>query len=128
MAFAGEPVWAADEKPVKKKEAKPLSVTQLAQLNSAALFGVPFKINKGRFSVTYPGAGEFDKAFTTRGRGRGGVIANISEVKNASCSFPDMKMIGRNAATVVRVLRVMARATSEAPRCAASSFGVPASR
>lgn len=84
IAVAGEPVWAAEEKPAKKKEAKPLSATQLAQLNSAALFGVPFKINKGRFSVTYPGAGEFDKAFTTRGRGRGGVIANISEVKNAS--------------------------------------------
>ncbi|MCH2364175.1 MAG: hypothetical protein MK479_06330, partial [Planctomycetes bacterium] len=93
MVVPGEPVWAAEEKPAKKKDAKPgkkpaaakpLSVTQLAQLNSAALFGVPFKINKGRFSVTYPGAGEFDKAFASRGRGRGKVIANIAEVKNAS--------------------------------------------
>ena len=93
MVVPGEPVWAAEEKPAKKKDAKPgkkpaatkpLSVTQLAQLNSAALFGVPFKISNGRFSVTYPGAGEFDKAFASRGRGRGKVIANIAEVKNAS--------------------------------------------
>ena len=78
-------VWATEDKPAKKPaKAKPLTVTQLAQLNGVALFGVPFKISKGRFSVTYPGAGEFDKAFTTRGRGRGGVIANIADVKNAT--------------------------------------------
>ena len=52
----------------------------------------------------------------------------IAEVKNESCSLPDMKMIGRKAATVVSVLSVIASATSEAPRRAASKGRSPSSR
>ena len=52
----------------------------------------------------------------------------MADVKNESCSFPDMKMIGRKAATVVSVLRVMASATSDAPFRAASNGRSPISR
>ena len=73
--------WAAQGKPDKrakpkpKAKAKPLTVEQLAELNGVALFGVPLKLNKGRFTVIYPGAGEFDKGFVSRSFGRGWVLS-----------------------------------------------------
>ena len=86
--------WAVQGKPDKpgkppakakpKPKPKPLTVEQLAVLNGAALFGVPLKITKGRFTVIYPGAGEFDKGFISRSRGRGRVFSNIADVKNAT--------------------------------------------
>ena len=64
------PARAAEDKKEKPKKpaakAKPLTVEQLAGLNGVALFGVPVKINKGRFTLIYPGAGEFDKGFTSQ--------------------------------------------------------------
>lgn len=82
--------WAAQGKPDKrakpkpKAKAKPLTVEQLAELNGVALFGVPLKLNKGRFTVIYPGAGEFDKGFVSRSFGRGRVFSKIADVKNVS--------------------------------------------
>ena len=78
--------WAVQGKPDKpaKGKAKPLTVEQLAQLNGVALFGVPLKLNKGRFTVIYPGAGEFDKGFVSRSFGRGRMFSKIADVKNIS--------------------------------------------
>ena len=87
LAGLRTPAWAAEDKKEKPKKpaakAKPLTVEQLAGLNGVALFGVPVKINKGRFTLIYPGTGEFDKGFTSKSRGRGGVLGKISEVKSA---------------------------------------------
>lgn len=88
LFISGASAWAAEDKKEKPKKpaakAKPLTVEQLAGLNGVALFGVPVKINKGRFTLIYPGAGEFDKGFTSKGRGRGGVLGNVSDVKSAA--------------------------------------------
>ena len=88
LAGLRTPAWAAEDKKEKPKKpaakAKPLTVEQLAGLNGVALFGVPVKINKGRFTLIYPGTGEFDKGFTSKSRGRGGVLGKISEVKSAA--------------------------------------------
>ncbi len=87
LCTPGTSAWAAEDKKEKPKKpaakAKPLTVEQLAGLNGVALFGVPVKINKGRFTLIYPGTGEFDKGFTSKGRGRGGVLGKISDVKSA---------------------------------------------
>ncbi len=84
LSWGLSPCAAEDKKAEAKAKAKPLTVEQLVGLNGVALFGVPVKINKGRITLVYPGAGEFDKGFTSKGRGRGGVLGNIAEVKSAA--------------------------------------------
>ena len=104
----GGVVWAAEDKKEKPKKPaakpKPLTVEQLAGLNGVALFGVPVKITKGRFTLIYPGAGEFDGGFISRGRGRGKVIGNISDLKSAAFRKNLLTGHSKGRATLVGLL------------------------